>query len=56
MRTLSVDIEMTLVASPSAIDEIRKHLAAGGCNSCVTGEIIEGSQTVKFKGKLNWAS
>ncbi len=53
MRTFNMGIGMTLVANPSAIDEIRKHLAARGCNSYVIGEIIEGNQTVKFKEKLN---
>jgi len=56
MRTFNMGVGMTLVADPSAIEEIREHLAARGCNSYIVGEIIEGSQTVKFKGKLNWAS
>jgi len=53
MRTFNMGIGVTLVAKPPAIEEIRKHLAAKGCSSYVIGEVIEGNQTVRFKGELS---
>jgi len=52
MRTFNMGVGMTLVAHPSAIGEIQKHLSAKGCHSYTIGEIIKGNQTVELTGKL----
>jgi phosphoribosylformylglycinamidine cyclo-ligase len=54
LRVFNMGVGMTLVAHPSAIGKIKKHLAVKGCESYVIGEIVKGNQAVKFTGKLEW--
>jgi phosphoribosylformylglycinamidine cyclo-ligase len=54
MRTFNMGVGITLVARPSAMEQIQKHLTEHGCHSYVIGEIVEGDQTVHFNGSLKW--
>ena len=54
MHTFNMGVGITLVAHPSAVGKIQKHLSAKGCHSYIFGEIIKGNQTVELTGKLGW--
>jgi phosphoribosylaminoimidazole (AIR) synthetase len=56
MHTFNMGVGMALIARPSAVAKIRKHLLEKGCDSLIIGKIAKGHQSVEFTGKLNWPS
>jgi len=54
LRTFNLGVGMTLVAEEAAIEGIRRHLAARGCDSYVVGEITKGEKKVVYRGRLSW--
>jgi phosphoribosylformylglycinamidine cyclo-ligase len=56
LRTFNMGVGLALIASPSAIPAMQKHLNALGYDSSVCGEIVSGHGNVVFQGALEWDS
>ena len=54
LRTFNLGVGMALIAQPSAVEKIRRHLLNEGCSSFVIGRIVRGHSSVDFEGKLKW--
>lgn len=54
LRTFNMGVGMTLVVSPDSVSTITKHINERDMACYQIGEIVDGSQSVEFTGKLNW--
>jgi phosphoribosylformylglycinamidine cyclo-ligase len=54
LRTFNMGVGLTLVTSKTATADVRRHLAAKGCESYVIGRIVKGDRKVVYQGRVNW--